>query len=171
MLVAQKSRDTSDLILTAKELKDIADLETSQTTLDQFGTALEDLDRQLGKAKLIVTKYKELVLKMQLQLNMRDRRIIKLKGECDQLRFDQRKMKDYLKSLHSQVSGVSSHHSAKEINFDVTSVDTTQQNLGELLEEVNLRSAEVRSIDTLQAKVVMRAMNSEQQSLLQQLLS
>lgn len=65
---------------------DLAMLAEMQKQIDEAMGAISDLDWQVSKSKHIIGKYKDLVVKMQLQLNQKDYKISQIASERDNYR-------------------------------------------------------------------------------------
>lgn len=81
----KQSLMTDDLIPTAeqerlREREELGALEACMGQVEVAFACINELDWQVTKSKHVISKYKDLVVKMQLQLNGKDRKIEELKA-------------------------------------------------------------------------------------------
>ena len=69
------AKDTNSVALTTRENRDFEQSEKLAEQIEEAGQCIETLSEQLEHSKLLLQKYKDLVCKMQLQINARDHKI------------------------------------------------------------------------------------------------
>lgn len=72
---ARFAKDTNCVAFTTREHRDFAQAVRQAEQIEEAGQCIETLSEQLEHSKLLLQKYKDLVCKMQLQINARDHKI------------------------------------------------------------------------------------------------
>jgi len=77
----------------------IQHLANAMQRIQEAYTTITDLDWQLTKGKHIVEKYKDLVVKMQLQLNSKEYKILQVKQEKDKAKQGYQELREHYQKL------------------------------------------------------------------------
>lgn len=81
------------------EAHELESLRSCLLQIEEAYNTVADLDWKVSKSKHIITKYKDLVVKMQLQLNSKDYKVQAIKQERDKYLKSHHELKDHIMAL------------------------------------------------------------------------